>query len=181
MGYKGCDVLLDAFARLPQGRLTIAGDGPMRNLLIEQARRLKILDRVTFLKTLNEKEKYQLYRDCDVFVLPSVSKNEAFGLVQLEAMAYGKPVINTQLDSGVPEVSLHNVTGLTVPPCDSLQLAQAMEELIENPFLRSVFSVAAAARALSFSRDFSNCLYSAYADLSAPQGGHHEKETPFSV
>lgn len=166
VGYKGCDVLLDAFARLPQGHLTIAGDGPMRNLLIEQARQLKIPDRVTFLKTLNEKEKYQIYRDCDVFVLPSVSKNEAFGLVQLEAMAYGKPVINTQLDSGVPEVSLHNVTGLTVPPGDPVQLAEAMEQLMKNPLSYNVFSAAATIRAFSFSKNFSNHLYSVYATLN---------------
>ncbi|NLL68050.1 MAG: glycosyltransferase, partial [Clostridiaceae bacterium] len=59
-------------------------------------------------------------------------KSEAFGLVQIEAMAYGKPVINTNLPSGVPYVSLDHVTGLTVPPNDVQALADAMRWMVEN-------------------------------------------------
>lgn len=162
--YKGCGVLLDAFAKLGEGQLTIAGDGPQREKLLRQSQKLGISERVRFIRQFTEKEKMQLYRDCDAFILPSISKNEAFGLVQLEAMAYGKPVINTDLDSGVPEVSLHNVTGLTVPPNDSVQLARAMERLIHDDDLCRSFGAAAVQRAVSFSENFADQLYAVYEE-----------------
>ena len=76
------------------------------------------------------------YHSCDIFVLPSVGNNEAFGLVQLEAMACGKAVVNTAVQTAVPHVSLDGQTGITVPPADVERLATAINTLLGDEDLR---------------------------------------------
>ena len=142
--YKGCSVLLDAFAKTPKDAvLTLVGDGILKEELIRQAEILGIADRVRFLGRVSDPEIRRCMEDADVFVLPSVERSEAFALVQLEAMAYGIPVINTNLPSGVPEVSLHGETGLTVEPGNAEDLAQAMNWMYENPEQRLQFGIEA--------------------------------------
>ena len=97
---------------------------------------------VHFLSGVSDAELKACYRDCDVFVLPSVASSEAFGLVQMEAMAFSKPVINTQLKMGVPYVSLNGKTGITVPPGDVDALAEAMNTLANDPKLRETYGKA---------------------------------------
>ena len=165
--YKGVDILLRAFALLPtrDKHLTIAGDGPEREKLHALAHNLQITQLVTFATIANEEEKYRLYRNCDVFVLPSVSKNEAFGLVQLEAMAYGKPVINTALPNGTPSVSADHITGLTVNPGSVAELTEAMRQLASQPNLRDVLGTAAATQAAQYTQDFDLRINSLYHTL----------------
>ncbi len=145
--YKGCDVLLRALAKTEGTVLEIVGDGPMRRELEELARQLAIADRVSFSGNVSDKELCKALGECDVFVLPSVAKSEAFGIVQIEAMAYGKPVINTDLPSGVPYVSINGETGLTVKPGDAEALAEAMQTLSNDFELRKQYGNAAAKRA----------------------------------
>ncbi len=76
------------------------------------------------------------YHASDVFALPSCERSEAFGIVQLEAMASGIPVVNTRIDTGVPYVSQDGVTGFTVAPRSSDEMAAALNRLLDNPDLR---------------------------------------------
>jgi glycosyltransferase involved in cell wall biosynthesis len=130
--YKGCDVLLNAFRAVQGAELTLIGNGELEAALKEQAKADGIEDKVHFLGNVDEDTLSKAFADCDVFVLPSIVKSEAFGLVQIEAMAYGKPVINTNLPSGVPFVSLDHITGLTVPPSDVEALSSAMQWMVEH-------------------------------------------------
>jgi rhamnosyl/mannosyltransferase len=141
--YKGCDVLLEAFSKVHGARLVIIGSGPLENSLKEKAGRLRVRERVDFRGYLPDEAVARAFSDCDVFVLPSAARSEAFGIVQIEAMAYGKPVINTRLPGGVSYVSLDGITGLTVPPGDAGALAEAMQKLADDPALRRQFGQAA--------------------------------------
>lgn len=148
--YKGVDVLINAFRRVDCNcELFIAGTGVLENNLKEKVLKYGISDRVHFLGFLPENQLKQAYADCDIFVLPSVARSEAFGIVQLEAMVYSKPVINTSLPSGVPYVSIHGKTGLTVQPENPRQLAKAIQTLCENKSLREKFGQAAQKRILT--------------------------------
>lgn len=131
--YKGFEHLIEAMNFI-QGRLVIVGRGPLHHALQQKAENCGVSERVTFLTDVKDVNPY--YHAADVFALSSVARSEAFGVVQLEAMACGKPVVNTNLDSGVPSVSLHGVSGITVPPADPDALATAMNSLLNDP-LRS--------------------------------------------
>lgn len=146
--YKGVDVLLDA-ARGVDATVLIAGEGPERTALQRRALELGIANRVKFLGTVPEDELYALYRACDVFVLPSVTRQEAFGVVQLEAMAAGKPVVSTDLGTGVAWVNQDGETGLVVPPMDAAALQDALRRLLSDPALRQRLGEGAARRARS--------------------------------
>ena len=74
-------------------------------------------------------------------MLPSISNAEGFAIVQLEAMAYGKPVINTRLVSGVPEVCPDGIAGITVTPGDEKELFEAMRTLGEGESLRRQYGI----------------------------------------
>lgn len=144
--YKGCDVLIKAFAKTEGATLVIVGSGDREKECRKLAKELGIEKKVLFLGAVSEKELCRQYAACDVFVLPSVVRSEAFGLVQIEAMAFGKPVINTKLPSGVPYVSIDKMTGLTVPPGDVQALAEAMQYLTENKEVRREMGERARAR-----------------------------------
>ncbi len=144
--YKGVGVLIDAFARVSGAELFIVGTGSDEEALRAQAEPLG--DKVHFLGVLSDEELKSAFADCDIFVLPSVEKSEAFGIVQLEAMIYGKPVINTDLETSVPLVSLDGQTGLTVKAGDVNELAEAMNTLVNDAALCQRLGAAAKERVI---------------------------------
>ncbi len=146
VSYKGVDVLLDAMAKTSGVELFVIGSGDLDNALIEQTERLQIEDKVHFLGTVETKDLKSAFNDCDIFVLPSVTRAECFGLVQLEAMLYGKPIINTSLPTAVPEVSLDKVSGITVTPGNADELAEAINTLVTDKDLREEYGRAARLR-----------------------------------
>ena len=81
---------------------------------------------------------------CDVFVLPSVTRAEAFGFVQLEAMACGKPVVSTAVGPACPWVNRHDETGVVVPPGDVDALAAALRRVTTDHALRDRLGAAGA-------------------------------------
>ncbi|MGD0072761.1 MAG: glycosyltransferase [Candidatus Binataceae bacterium] len=141
--YKGLEYLIRAMAAV-EGTLLIVGEGPLRSSLEREARANGVANRVVFLGDVPDVVPY--YHAADVFVLASIARSEAFGIVQLEAMACGKPVINTQLASGVPFVSVDGATGLTVAPADHEQVAVAMNCLLNDSARRSLYGQAAQRR-----------------------------------
>jgi len=151
--YKGVDVLLRAMARV-KAKLVVVGRGPNRLELAGLAARLGISNRVSFLGEVSESERRILLHSCDVFVLPSIDNREAFGIAQLEAMACGRPVIASDLPTGVRFVNKNQMTGLLVPPGDSDALAAALQRLLGDERLRQTLGNAAKRRAeLEFSAD----------------------------
>ena len=130
--YKGFDYLIRAMRNI-DAHLLLIGEGPLHRELLEQVMVSGVQEKVTLLGNVSDLRPY--YHACDVFALPSIAVSEAFGIVQLEAMACGKPVVNTQLPSGVPWVSQNGLTGITVPPADSDALAEAVSLLLSQPEL----------------------------------------------
>lgn len=132
--YKGFEVLIRAMVSV-RGKLVIVGDGPLRGDLERLAVSLGVAHKVVFAGRINGSIT-PYYHAAQVFALASVARTEAFGIVQIEAMAAGLPVVNTNLDSGVPFVSLDGQTGLTVPPGNPEALAIALNRLLDDPELR---------------------------------------------
>jgi rhamnosyl/mannosyltransferase len=146
VSYKGYEFLIDALQSISAHALII-GTGPLKQTLLERIHRNNLDDRVMIIDPVEDLAPY--YYAASVFVLPSITNAEAFGIVQLEAMFCGCPVINTSLPTGVPEVSLHNQTGLTVEPKNTQQLAQAINTLLNNETLRKQFAEQAHHRAVT--------------------------------
>ena len=145
--YKGLRTALDALPGVA-GTLLLVGDGPDRKALEAEAARRGLRHRVAFLGTVPRVVPY--YLAAEALWFPSNARNEAFGLVQVEAMASGCPVLNAAIPhSGVPWVSPHEQTGLTVPVDDPAALAAAARRLRAEPGLRDRLAAAARARAVA--------------------------------
>ena len=127
--YKGFNVLIRAMPRVP-ATLLLGGNGPLTDELKRLASATRA--RVSFLGAIPEELLAAYYHASDVFCLPSVARTEAFGLVQAEAMACSKPIVNTALKNGVNELAPHGVCSLTVTPGNPIELADALCRLLAN-------------------------------------------------
>jgi glycosyltransferase involved in cell wall biosynthesis len=152
--YKGIDVLIRAMKDI-DARLIIIGHGPLEGDLRRLANDLGLNEKISFLTDVSDALLPSYFHACDFLVLPSVATSEAFGIVQLEAFACGKPVISTSLPTGVPYVNKHGVSGLVVPPGDVDALAAAMKRLLNNGAERERMGKDALAR---FNREFTSRL-----------------------
>lgn len=144
--YKGFDVLIRAAASR-DFEAWIIGEGAERERLEQLIAELGVADRVRLLGSVPDSERIKLMCIADVFVMPSVTSAETFGIVQLEAMAAGRPVVNTALDTAVPHVARHGLEAITVPPGDAEKLGEAIETLIRDPDRRRRMGLAARTRA----------------------------------
>jgi rhamnosyl/mannosyltransferase len=134
--FKGLDVLLRALERVPDLRLDIVGAGPEGPRLKTLTQALALADRVRFFGECPDDDLPRRMQEADFLVLPSVTVDEMFGLVVLEAMAAGRPVITSAVPTGVREVNLPGETGLEVPVHDVRSLAEALDALARDPFRR---------------------------------------------
>ena len=144
--YKGLDVLLRALERVPDLRLDIVGAGPEGPRLKTLTQALALADRVRFHGEYPDEDLPRRMAEADFLVLPSVAVEEMFGLVVLEAMAAGRPVITTAVPTGVREVNAPGETGLEVPVHDVRSLAEALEQMAHDPYLREKMGDAGKAR-----------------------------------
>ena len=146
--YKGLQHALAALQKVP-GKLLIIGTGPLLGTLRQQAEALGVADRVIWHGHASAVELTGAYLAATAFWFPSNARSEGFGLVQVEAMASGCPVINTSIPaSGVPWVSPHDVSGLTVAMNSPHELAAAALRLLQEPGLRDRLASAARLRAI---------------------------------
>ncbi|RLD09652.1 MAG: glycosyltransferase [Chlamydiae bacterium] len=152
--YKGLEVLIQSIKKSPyitpnvqsgcspsekvdcNRHFLLIGSGPLENKLKIMVKKLGVEKFVHFFGNTDHETLKAAYNACDIFVLPSNYRSEAFGIVQLEAFAAGKPVISCDLPSGVPYVNHDGKTGIIVPPNNPAALAAAIKKLLSDDDLR---------------------------------------------
>lgn len=139
--YKGLEYLIAAMQGL-DARLVIIGSGKLRQRLEGQARDPGLRGRIQFFGEASAADLVAHLHACALLVLPSINRGESFGLVQLEAMACRKPVVSTDLPTGVPWVNQHGRTGFVVSPRDVGALRRAIRQLLDDESLRQTFGTA---------------------------------------
>lgn len=150
--YKGLDTLLSAAPNI-DAELIVLGDGPLYPQLHAQVTQRALIGKVRFVRDADDTALASYLAGCSVFVLPSSTTSESFGLSVLEAMAAGKPVVVTELGTGLDELVHDAGAGRIVPPRDPAALAQAINELLADPAERA--RLGAAGRRV-FERGYTN-------------------------
>ena len=135
--YKGFEYLIRAMNEIPDTIAVIGGNGPLTGAYARLITELGRESQVDLVGRIDDSDLAAYYLAADLYCMPSVEKSEAFGIVQLEAMACGKAVVCCQLNNGVNFVNLDGVTGFAVPPRDPHALSQAINVLLDDDALRT--------------------------------------------
>jgi glycosyltransferase involved in cell wall biosynthesis len=148
VAYKGFKVLIEAAKHLSNDSVAvIVGGGPLQQELQQEIELAGAKDRVVLAGRLSDAALHTLFKRALLYCLPSTYRAEAFGVVLLEAMSYGLPIVATDIPgSGVPWVNQHGISGLNVPVGDPLALAQACNQILASPELRSKLAIGASQR-----------------------------------
>jgi rhamnosyl/mannosyltransferase len=138
VSYKGFDVLIRAAKNISNDNvIVIVGSGPLHLDLLQDIKNSNLGERVVLAGRLNDSELNYLYKNASIFCLPSTSRAEAFGVVLLEAMSYGLPLVASCIHgSGVAWVNLHGVSGYNVPVGDAGALAEAFKKILSSEALQ---------------------------------------------
>lgn len=132
--YKGYEYLVEAGQYVDDNCvILIGGTGPLRDELEGKIKQLGLEGKVELLGRVSDEDLPVYYHACDVYCMSSVQKTEAFGIVQIEAMSCGKPLIATKIpESGVSWVNAHGVSGLNVTPMEPKELADAIHSILND-------------------------------------------------
>jgi len=163
--YKGFEYLIDSAKYLDDSYvILIGGTGPLENKLSKQISKSNLGNKVKLLGKIAENEMGTYFSECTLFCLPSIEKSEAFGIVQIEAMSFSKPIIATTIkDSGVSWVNKHGYSGLNVEPKNAKQLANAIKSMCDDDVVLKQCSLNARQR---FEDEFtSNLMINRVLDL----------------
>ena len=144
--YKGFDVLIEALRDLDATAI-IVGEGPLRHDLLRLAQQRGVADRLILAGRLSRDDLKVHLHAARLYAFPSVGAAEAFGIVQIEAMAVGLPIVNTDLPTGVPHVARHGLEALTVPTNDPVALGAAIAQLLTDRALAQRLGAAGRRRA----------------------------------
>ena len=145
--------------------IVIAGDGPESEALKKQAAALGVT--IHFPGPLTQEEMVAHLHACSLVAFPSVERSEAFGISIMEAHACGKPVVATQLGTGVEFINAHDITGFNVPVGDAKAFSDAVNQLTADDTLRLNLGAAAKARIESEfdARHIARLEYEIYKEL----------------
>ncbi|WP_420266970.1 glycosyltransferase [Candidatus Magnetominusculus dajiuhuensis] len=170
--YKGFDHLIEAARSLSNDyAVVIGGDGPLLNRLRKSIDINRLADKVFLHGHINNTDMGSYYEACDIFCLPSTERSEAFGIALVEAMSFGKPLVTTNIPTGVSWVNQDGLTGLVVNPGNAGQLAEAIQTISTDERLYHFFSGNCRKRYQSFfSQDkMIDTIVSLYVELLARQ------------
>lgn len=163
VGYKGYEHLIKAAEYLPDDYVVlIGGEGPLKERLSRQIEKSDLSGKVFLLGRISDEDFSSYYGACDVFCLSSVSKTEAFAIVQVEAMSCRKPVVATEIPgSGVSWVNSNGISGLNVEPSDAHGLADAIQKICSSHEIYERYSEQAGKRyeaCFTIEKMIDNCI-----------------------